>query len=75
MDQQQFQQTLREFIRRKPFFPFVVELVNGEQIVVEEATVAFGTRMAGYISPAMEILEFTCDQVRDIRLMTPEEAS
>ncbi len=75
MDQEQFQQTLREHIRRKPFFPFVVELVNGEQIVVEEPTVAFGTKLAGYISPAMEILEFTCDQVRVMRLVTPEKAS
>jgi hypothetical protein len=75
MNQEQFQQTLREFIRREPFRPFVVELVNGDPIIVVEPTVAFGSRKAGYLSPNMDILEFTCDQVRDIRLVMPEKAS
>jgi hypothetical protein len=50
MNQEQFQQTLREFIRREPFRPFVVELVNGDPIIVVEPTVAFGSRKAGYLS-------------------------
>ena len=75
MELEVFQETLRSFIRREPFVPFVVELLNGEQIVVAEPTVAFNGGFAGYFSPSYDILEFRCEQVQAIRLLSREAAS
>ena len=75
MKREVFEETLRGFLRREPFLPFVVELETGEQILVEEPTVAFADGFAGYFSPAYDITEFTCEQVRDIRLLAQETAS
>jgi hypothetical protein len=74
MDREIFEDTLRRFIRHKPFFPFVVELITGEKILVEEPSVAFSDGFAGYFSPSYAITEFACDQVKDIRAAKPESA-
>lgn len=62
-----FHEKLREFIRREPFVPFVVELHDGRSIQIDEPTVAFGNDLAGYISPDYEILEFRREEVSVIR--------
>jgi hypothetical protein len=74
MDRETFEETLRTILRRKPFVPFVVELSTGEQILIEEPTVAFSDGFAGYFSPSYEIREFVCDQVCNIRAAAQEPA-
>jgi hypothetical protein len=75
MEEQLFEQTLRTFLRREPFLPFVVELESGDQIVIEQPTVAFDGGAAGYFNPSYDLTEFACEDVRAIRLLTPETAS
>ncbi len=62
MKQELFQQTLRSFLQREPFLPFVVELRDGRKIAVDEPTVAFAG--AGvYFSPAYDLHDFKCEDV------------
>ena len=71
-----FQQTLRAFLRREPFEQFVIELVDGRQLLIDlPHTVALGTSRACFMTPDYEFHSFTCDEVRDIRAATPETAS
>jgi hypothetical protein len=65
-----FHDMLRSFLRKEPFRPFVVELEDGEQILIDEPTVAFNGRLAGYLSPSYDLIEFRCDQVKQIRPAT-----
>ena len=74
MNEELFQKTLREFLHRDPFLPFVVELTTGGRVVVDEPTVAFAGGAAVYFSPTYDLLEFRCDHVKDIRLATQETA-
>ena len=66
MTQQQFEDTLRKFIRTKPFHPFQVELANGNVIVVDRPSLAMGGG-AATIFTDREFVEFACEEVREIR--------
>jgi hypothetical protein len=70
-----FEQTLRELLHNEPFIPFVVELETGEQIQIAEPTLAFSNGFAGYLSPEYEIIDFRCENVRDIRPLPKEPVS
>jgi hypothetical protein len=74
MKRETFEDTLRGFLRRDPFQPFIIQLESGEDILIEEPTVAFSDGFAGYFSPAYDIIEFTCEQVREMRLAARESA-
>ncbi len=67
MNVEQFEDTLRTFLRREPFEPFVVELVDGRTVEVDEPGVAFAGGAASFLTPAYELIEFTFDDVREIR--------
>ncbi len=62
MTVEEFDQTMRSFVKRQPFMPFVVELLNGNQIVVPFPEVGFGggwpafaaMRTASSILPTMK---------------------
>jgi len=76
MTQDTFQDTLRSFLRREPFQPFVIELVDGRQILVDlPHTVAMGSGAGGFITPEYDVIFFSCEQIRDIRAATQEAAS
>ncbi|MFM9960289.1 MAG: hypothetical protein ACKV2Q_03590 [Planctomycetaceae bacterium] len=65
-----FQKSLRAFVRRRPFKPFVVELVSGDRIVIQhpEALAMNGTA-AFYLNPDSEYAFFdssTVSQLADI---------
>jgi hypothetical protein len=75
MNQELFQQTLRSFLQRVPFLPFVVVLRDGRKIAVDEPTVAFAGGAGVYFSPEYDLHDFKCEDVRDIRLNTQEAAS
>jgi hypothetical protein len=74
MTPEQFDQTLRQFIRREPFQPFVVELIDGRRFEFERPEVGFGGGTAGFISDTDGLVGFSFDQVREVRLLTHEAA-
>lgn len=56
------------FIRQRPFKPFVVELVNGERILVEHPeTLAFNSGAAVYVSRRRAFALFDHEGVADVR--------
>ena len=66
-----FQKSLHAFVSRRPFKPFIVELVSGDRIVVEhpEAFLMRGSA-AVYLNPVGEYALFdssTVSQLTDIR--------
>lgn len=75
MRQQEFEDYLRHFLHQEPFQPFVVEMVDGRVLLVEQPRVAFGGGGAGYVTPAEELVLFECEEVRDIRQATHEMSS
>jgi hypothetical protein len=75
MNQEQFEETLRQFLRREPFQPFVVEMLNGRLIEVHHPGVAFGGGAASYLTSNYELERFECENVRAIRLAAHEIAS
>jgi hypothetical protein len=62
-----FQNTLRQFLRREPFQPFVVELSDGSVIEVGEPSVAFNGGAAVYVSPNFDLVDFASEEVRTMR--------
>jgi hypothetical protein len=67
MKPDEFEETLRELKYRKPFEPFVVELVDGRTINVAGPRLAFNEDGATYIGLGFELLEFKREEVRAIR--------
>ncbi len=74
MSTEQFEKTLLQFIRRRPFEPFVVELLDGRVIEIASPNVVVGGGAATLISPNFEHTDFSSKQVRAIR-DTVREAS
>jgi hypothetical protein len=72
MDKEIFENALRYYIRSEPFFPFIVELNTGEEIVIGQPGVVFNDGSAGFINPEPRLVEFSHDEVRAIRLMVKE---
>ncbi len=74
MTPEQFDETLRSYLKRRPFFPFVVELTDGRRILIEDSHVAFGGGVAGFLSDEDGLVGFSFDEVRAIQFATPETA-
>jgi hypothetical protein len=72
MTQKQFEETLLQFIRHKPFEPFVVEMLDGRVIEIPNPRVIVGGGAATFISPDFDMTDFYCDEVRGIRAAVPE---
>jgi hypothetical protein len=76
MTQETFENTLRTLMRRRPFFPFAVELDNGERIEVDAPnSVVWGGGTAGYLNADGEPYLFKCTQVRRFITQTADTAS
>ncbi|MBI1832455.1 MAG: hypothetical protein HYR84_13510 [Planctomycetes bacterium] len=75
MNQNLFEDTLRSYLRREPFQPFRVELVDGTAIVVDEPRLAFAGGGASMLTQDDRIVEFTCEQVREIRPASSQAVS
>jgi hypothetical protein len=73
MNAEQFKQTLRQFIRREPFRPFVVELTDGRVVEVDRPPV-LGGGGASFLTGAYDLVEFASADVRAIREAAPETA-
>jgi len=75
MTLEQFETSLRQFIRHEPFQPFVVELNDGRLIEIDHPGVAFGGGAASFLTGQFELVEFACENVRAIREMAHETPS
>jgi hypothetical protein len=54
-----FEQTLRCFLRREPFEPFIIELAEGRQLLIDlPHTVSVGGGGGAFISPEYELVLF-----------------
>jgi hypothetical protein len=67
MTAEAFEEALLRFKYHKPFIPFVVELDDGREILVERPKLAFNGGAATYIAPPFELIDFACENVRAIR--------
>jgi hypothetical protein len=73
MTAEQFEQTVRAFLRREPFQPFTIVLAGGDRVEVDQPEfVALAGGAGGYINPAGEPIFFDCDGVLEILLTTSE---
>jgi hypothetical protein len=64
---EEFEGTLRALIRREPFEPFEVELLDGERFVVDRPdAVGFNGGAAGFIGPDGTIHFFNNEEVHSL---------
>ena len=71
MDRETFERTLRTFRWRTPFLPFLMDLVNGTRLVVDEPeAIGFGEGNVGYIGPDGSLSIFNQDEVSQITSQT-----
>jgi hypothetical protein len=71
MSTEQFEEALRQLLRREPFQPFAVELLDGRVLLVNHPQVAFGGGAATYFTPSYDLVEFACEDVQAFRLLVP----
>lgn len=74
MKAEQFEETLLQFLRHKPFEPFIVELLDGRVIEIPAPKVVVGGGGATYVTDDFDLTPFVCEEVRAIRLAVPEGA-
>jgi hypothetical protein len=67
IDRQHFDETLRRFVNREPFVPFVVELDGGSSVTIPDRPVVFCDGAATYLTPDYRMIEFSNDDVIAIR--------
>ena len=72
MTSEAFQETLRLFLHRKPFLPFVAVLLDGSKITIDRSSVAMNGGGAGFLSDEEGLIDFTCDQVHHFEVLKPE---
>jgi hypothetical protein len=68
----QVEEKVIELIHREPFVPFVVDMANGESMVVPHGRLAINETGAGFIDPHDGIVDIDFKNVRAIRLFSPE---
>jgi len=75
MTQQEFEDALRQFARREPFVPFVVERLDGTRLEIKGRPIVFGGGAATHVTADDEWIEFACEELRAIRAVNPEAAA
>jgi len=69
-----FEPLMRANLRRRPFQNFIVELEDGQRLVIDDPQAAgFDGGSAGYVDPEGEIHFFSYEEVRNIRLEKLEQ--
>ncbi len=64
MTKDEFETRLRHYIYQDPFQPFVVHLLDGRRVTVDQLPVVFSDGAASFVDFKKEALvEFFCDQV------------
>lgn len=64
---EQFDQTIRTFIRAKPFQPFVIVMNDGRLVPVDIPKAAMSSGGAGLVDARGEIQFIECEQVQQLR--------
>jgi hypothetical protein len=72
MSEQQFDQILCECLRREPFQPFVIELVNGKRYEFHAPRLALDYGVAGFLSESEGLVTIPCEEVLHISLLVLE---
>jgi hypothetical protein len=73
MTKDEFHTRLRQFLHRRPFRPFVVELTDGRRLVIKKPNFAFSDGGAGFIDPEDgALVDFLNDDVRSIEPLKKE---
>ncbi len=73
MSKDLFIQTLRDFRWREPPQPFVIELMDGARIEVDDPmAMGFVEGEGFFLSPSYNIIKFSCDNV--LRIQAAREA-
>jgi hypothetical protein len=67
VDIERFDTLLSKFKRQEPFLPFVVEMNDGRIIRINHPSIGINPPYACYTTPELEMHDFFCDEVRDIR--------
>jgi hypothetical protein len=71
----EFDDTLRILVRRRPFYPFEIELVDGNRLWIDRAeALGFNSGAGAFISENQEIYFFNNTTVRRIG-EAPKEAT
>lgn len=66
------EEMFRQLIKRRPFVPFAVEMLDGRRIIVEHRYVAINGNGAGFLSKEHGIVDIVFDQIRRFASLTPE---
>jgi hypothetical protein len=74
MTAEEFDVQMCRLKRQLPFKPFVVELLDGRSIHVESPHLVVNNGGAAYwtVHPEFELMDFECEEVRAVRLVTGE---
>lgn len=74
IDPEEFDTTLRRFLKKDPFIPFYVEMEDGQRILIRQPVLAFGGGSAGFIDVAGDgaLVDFTHEQVKGFRSASQE---
>jgi hypothetical protein len=71
MTLEQIEAKVIELIHQEPFFPFQVEMTNGEVLLIPHPRLAVNTTGAGFIGPDGGIVDIDFANVRAIRNVGP----
>lgn len=72
MTKEEFERTLRSHVRRQPFIPFSVQLVDGRHYEIEHPVITFDGSVAGYLSESQGLVDFSFDEVDHFQILQPE---
>jgi hypothetical protein len=75
MTASEFDEQLRYLLRRRPFLPFEIELLDGNRLWIDQAqALGFNNGAGSFIGPDQELYFFNYTTVRRIG-ETPKEAT
>jgi hypothetical protein len=72
MTPEQVEAKVIQLIHREPFVPFVVEMTDGQSLVIPHPRLAINGGGAGFIGPEGGIVDFEFKMVRAIRAYDAE---
>ena len=73
MAKDEFETCLRQYLERRPFQPFIVELKDGRRVLVKQLPVVYSDGAAGFIDPADgALVDFSHEEVQTFGLWKKE---
>jgi hypothetical protein len=72
MTPEQVEEKVIELIHREPFVPFVVEMTDGQSLVIPHPRLAINGGGAGFIGSDGGLVDFEFKTVRSIRFISAE---